>query len=520
MRRFVALRIVLALACAGVIIAPARAGGPAYPDLVLEWLSPTGEESGVEDVAACGPSNFVSGRIFEAGRFRAAVWTLDALPLPGARRVPDVAKLPYNDDDDEKESDQTATVLYCSSGVPEGNFPCVGGTIAEDAVVWDYDAEGDTWDVTDIGTLGGPSATPSAMIKTGAGDVILVGTAIDPAGDDRGVLWRKAVGLPWTITPLETPSSVPSGATDVVETAGGDLVVSGWIESPSGRRAFVWIGDPADWDFELLPERPGNEDGSVATTLLLDGADLRVGGYEDTPPPYPPADPVFGYSWKYNGPGDFSLTVLDPAVVGEVLRVRDLITYESDCQRGVIGTAFPGAATLVNRVPVLWARDCSGGPLDPADLNDLVVSGPPELTMRTAFAGAAGDYLFIGGNATRTGAPTVPLAVVVRSSTPLEVDPTPGTPVPMALLVPASNPFRAGDPIAFQVPVDGRATLDVHDASGRRLLRLVDADLPAGTHGVTWDGRDARGRAVGAGVVFLRLAFDGGSHATRMVLTP
>lgn len=509
---------VVALACAGATPGPAEAGGPAYPDLVLEWLSPTGEESEVSDVASCGVSNFVSGRILEAGRFRAAVWTLDALPFPGARRVPDVAKLPYSDDDDEKESDQTATVLYCSSGVPEGNFPCVGGTIEEDAVVWDYDAENDSWDVTDIGTLGGPSATPNALIKSG-GATYLVGTAIDPAGDSRPVIWEKETGVPWSIDVIDTPGSVQGGATDIVETAGGQFAISGWIQLVSGRRAFVWTGVPGDWDFEPLPERVGNDDGSVATSLLLIGADLRVGGYEDTPPPYPPDDPVFGYTWKFNGPGDWTLVILDPTVVGNVLRVRDLITYESDCQRGVIGTAFPGLATLVNRVPVLWPRDCTGGPLDPADINDLIVSGPGELTMRTGLVGDADDYLFIAGNATRSGAPTVPLAVVARSSTPLAVDPTPGAPTSVALLVPASNPFRTGDGIAFQVPADGRVTLDVHDATGRRLRRLVDATVAAGAHGTTWDGRDARGRMVGAGVVFLRLAFDGGHHTARMVLT-
>jgi hypothetical protein len=357
------------------------------------------------------------------------------------------------------------------------------------------------------------------MVKTPGGDTVIVGEAVDEEGISRPVIWVKRTGLPWTIDIIDTPGSVAGAALDVLLAPGGDLVVAGWVVVSGDRRAVVWIGAPGDWTFEPLPERPGNVDGSLATTLLLtDGVDLRVGGHEDTPPPFPPADTVFGYSWKYDGPGSWTLTLLDPSTVGDVLRVRDFVVYESDCARAVVGTALPATAALVDRVPILWGRDCVGGPLDPADINDLVVSGPADITMRTGVTADAGDYLFIAGDGTRTGQPTVPLAVVVRSSTPLAVHPT-GLGRPAALLVPASNPYRAGDAIAFQLPHGGQATLDLHDVAGRHLRRLVDADLGPGTHGTTWDGRDGQGRPVRSGVVFLRLRYGGGERTTRLVLT-
>ena len=43
------------------------------------------------------------------------------------------------------------------------------------------------------------------------------------------------------------------------------------------------------------------------------------------------------------------------------------------------------------------------------------------------------------------------------------------------------------------------------DVAGRRLRRLVDGDLAAGVRAVEWDGRDAEGRVLPAGVYCVRI---------------
>jgi hypothetical protein len=77
----------------------------------------------------------------------------------------------------------------------------------------------------------------------------------------------------------------------------------------------------------------------------------------------------------------------------------------------------------------------------------------------------------------------------------------------------AARPFPGGTDVRFTLPGDGRAQVTVVDVSGRTLARLVDADLPAGSHQVRWDHT-----AVPAGVYFARLTLAGVSVARRIVV--
>ncbi len=80
------------------------------------------------------------------------------------------------------------------------------------------------------------------------------------------------------------------------------------------------------------------------------------------------------------------------------------------------------------------------------------------------------------------------------------------------------NPFNPSTTIRFVVPTDGPVRLDVFDVRGARVVTLVDATLSAGAHAVSWNGRDARGRAVASGSYFCRLVAAGGSATRKMLL--
>ncbi len=67
------------------------------------------------------------------------------------------------------------------------------------------------------------------------------------------------------------------------------------------------------------------------------------------------------------------------------------------------------------------------------------------------------------------------------------------------------NPFRTSTTIAYEVEQPGPVTIIVYDALGRKVKTLVDAWQPVGVHQVVWDGRDAGGQAVAAGIYFYRL---------------
>ncbi|MBM4118112.1 T9SS type A sorting domain-containing protein [bacterium] len=57
----------------------------------------------------------------------------------------------------------------------------------------------------------------------------------------------------------------------------------------------------------------------------------------------------------------------------------------------------------------------------------------------------------------------------------------------------------------FGLPADAAVRLTVFDVNGRAVATLIDGTLPAGWQRVTWDGRDAQGTPVAAGVYLYRL---------------
>lgn len=82
----------------------------------------------------------------------------------------------------------------------------------------------------------------------------------------------------------------------------------------------------------------------------------------------------------------------------------------------------------------------------------------------------------------------------------------------------APNPFHPKTTVAFELAREGRVDLEVHDVGGRLVRTLVGQTLTAGRHHVVWDGQDADGRAVPAGVYVARLRL-AGHPVDRMKLT-
>jgi beta-glucanase (GH16 family) len=87
----------------------------------------------------------------------------------------------------------------------------------------------------------------------------------------------------------------------------------------------------------------------------------------------------------------------------------------------------------------------------------------------------------------------------------------------LQLLPNAPNPFRGTTEIAFELPAAGDYELIVYDVSGRR-VRGFRGTASAGRNALTWDGRDAGGEPVAAGVYFYRVETTDGTAESRMVL--
>jgi hypothetical protein len=86
-----------------------------------------------------------------------------------------------------------------------------------------------------------------------------------------------------------------------------------------------------------------------------------------------------------------------------------------------------------------------------------------------------------------------------------------------ALLGNFPSPFARETSMRFRLAAAGPVTLDVYDAQGRLVRRLVCGRQLAGLHAVAWDGADQRGMPVAAGVYYTRLVA-GGRALTAKVL--
>ncbi len=80
------------------------------------------------------------------------------------------------------------------------------------------------------------------------------------------------------------------------------------------------------------------------------------------------------------------------------------------------------------------------------------------------------------------------------------------------------NPFNSSTSMPYRLPVSTHVRLEVLNVLGQRLATLVDADRPAGFHTARWDGTDASGRGVAAGVYLYQLVGDGVRLTRSMVL--
>lgn len=80
------------------------------------------------------------------------------------------------------------------------------------------------------------------------------------------------------------------------------------------------------------------------------------------------------------------------------------------------------------------------------------------------------------------------------------------------------NPTSAGSEIAFRLARESTVSLRVFDVSGREVKKLVDASLPAGAHTARWDGTNADGRLVSAGVYVYRLETPGEQAESKLTV--
>lgn len=88
----------------------------------------------------------------------------------------------------------------------------------------------------------------------------------------------------------------------------------------------------------------------------------------------------------------------------------------------------------------------------------------------------------------------------------------------LELSAPWPNPLRDRATVNYRLAIAGEVRLSVVDVTGREVAVLERGTKPVGGHAVTWDGRDAAGRAVSNGIYFLKLSANGETSARRVAV--
>ncbi|HBE73193.1 MAG TPA: hypothetical protein DDW31_03750 [candidate division Zixibacteria bacterium] len=73
----------------------------------------------------------------------------------------------------------------------------------------------------------------------------------------------------------------------------------------------------------------------------------------------------------------------------------------------------------------------------------------------------------------------------------------------------APNPLRDAGRFSLNLPAAGRARIAVYSVTGQLVRTVLDADVTAGSHSIAWDGRDASGSRVAAGVYLYQADISG-----------
>ncbi len=88
----------------------------------------------------------------------------------------------------------------------------------------------------------------------------------------------------------------------------------------------------------------------------------------------------------------------------------------------------------------------------------------------------------------------------------------------LCLAAPAPKPAPGFTTLRFGLPRAAAVDLGLYDPQGCRVRGLLSRTQPAGESALTWDGRDESGRAVPAGLYFVRLATGGRTFVSRFVV--
>lgn len=134
---------------------------------------------------------------------------------------------------------------------------------------------------------------------------------------------------------------------------------------------------------------------------------------------------------------------------------------------------------------------------------------------------STGSALFVGGKFTIVGADKVAGSVAKwtkRIATGIEDNEFTQLPTDHKLSQNYPNPFNPETVIEFELPRRTRVRLSVFNILGQEVAELLNEEVSAGSHRVTWDGKSSAGKSLASGIYFYRIVAEDFAELKKMIL--
>jgi hypothetical protein len=155
----------------------------------------------------------------------------------------------------------------------------------------------------------------------------------------------------------------------------------------------------------------------------------------------------------------------------------------------------------------------------------LLGNGDGSFASKIAFGAGSEPNSVAIGDFNADGRPDLAVAnsashtVTVLLNTGANVSEVVPPPLAFGLLAPKPNPSRGTSEIRFLLPSERPVEIELFDVTGRRVWSWASrANLSAGPHTVTWNGRDGSGSTARSGVYFLKVQAGLDQGVKRLVL--
>ena len=265
----------------------------------------------------------------------------------------------------------------------------------------------------------------------------------------------------------------------------GSIPANNPFAGVAGARAEIWqLGLRNPFRFAIQPATYQLFVDDVGSYLWEEvnvgspGADFGWPDYEGTVMPKPAGVTNPLYTYPHAGSG--ACVTAGVFYAGTQFPAEYLGNYFFlEHSRGEIGRIVLNGSNQLVSVTIPWATtEASGWGFGPVDM----VLGKEGALYYTQYTGGQVRMITYGS----------------------QTDVDPGARL-LELSSPWPNPASGASSLRLSLARPGHARLAIHDTQGRLVRMLLDADLPAGVHPVSWDGTDERGRAVPPGLYLARL---------------